>query len=54
MADTIKAAKFLAQLWTTLKRPEVKPVGTTAEFSIIYEGEEYVVTLRHKPTWTMK
>jgi len=54
MKDTMNAAKFLAQQWATLKVPEVTKVGETAEFSIQYEGEEYICTVRHKPVWTMK
>jgi hypothetical protein len=48
----MKAAKALSQQWT--KPTKIIPVGTTAEFSIIYDGEEYIVTLRHKPIWDMK
>lgn len=54
MKDVISAAKYLAQHWTTHKTPKVSKVGETAEFSIRYEGEDYVCTVRFKPVWTMK
>ena len=50
----MKAAEALSQQWTNLTKPTIILVGTTAEFSIIYDGEEYIVTLRHKPIWDMK
>ena len=54
--QTIQAAKCFARILAEkLEREiEVVPVGETAEFVIQYNDEEYVVTIRHKPIWTMK
>jgi len=54
--QTIQAAKCFARILAEklAREIEVVPVGETAEFVIQYNDEEYVVTIRHKPIWTMK